>query len=86
MKFRVLLNITTPACFEVYGGFGEKLAVNGHTFLHISCDQLVSDAHYLQVRLSEPSTKLGLLVWIPHHYVVLVIGDDQDRKVGFVPA
>jgi len=43
-----------------------------------------SDVHYLQLTLNAPPDRKGLVVWIPHRYVVLGFGDEQDRKIGFL--
>jgi hypothetical protein len=84
MKFSILLHVEKDdPCFQVYNLFGRELQISGHTFLEVSCDQLDSDALYVRIRLDAPQDKLGLVVWVPHRYVVFVFADDQDRKIGF---
>lgn len=87
MNYKLLLTIDKKdPLFQVYTEFGKALEINGHTFLDVSCDQIDSDAHYVQLRLTAPETIKGLVVWIPHRYVLFVYGDDQDRKIGFLNA
>ena len=80
---RVALN---DPVLKFYKEFGELLPVSGETFLLLSADQLEFDVHYLRVRLLSPEIYQGLVVWLPHRFVVLVFSDESNRKMGFLDA
>ena len=85
MKFSVVLYIhqDDPA-FEIYSHLGERIEVGGKSCLLLSGEQPEFGGHYVQFRLSEPEAKQGLVIWIPHQYILLSFSDDQNRDFGFL--
>jgi len=86
MKYTVLLYIdpNDPA-FVFYSNISQEIDRGGKKLLWIETDdQPATDgSHYLHVKLRTPEGD-GVTLWIPHHYVVMIGGDLDERKMGFV--
>jgi hypothetical protein len=83
MEFAILLKIeeNDPA-FQIYSKVGEQLEEKG--MLKLECQEAPTTEHpFLKVKMSEPGSTEALSLWIPCHYVVLVAGGDEDRRMGF---
>lgn len=86
-RYRVVLRgDLKPPEREVIGQFCGTIKTDGGCeVLQLLCTEIdLSHAYFIQMQIIKPDEDRACPVSIPHHFVVLILGADEDPPIGFV--
>jgi hypothetical protein len=87
-RYRVVLrgDLRVPER-ELVGQYCWPIGRDGRTeeLLQLLCTEIdLSHAYFLQMQTIRPDEERTLPLSIPHHFVVLILGADEDPPIGFL--
>lgn len=82
----VLRGDLRPPELQLLGRFGSKVETQGSgELLQLLCSEIdLSHGYFLNMRVIEAQEERTCPLSIPHHFVVLILGADEDRPIGFL--
>jgi hypothetical protein len=82
----VLRGDLKPPDLELLGPFGSAVKTHDNgEMLQLLCSEIdLSHGYFLQMQVIKAQEERTCPLTIPHHFVVLILGSDEDRPIGFL--